>query len=161
MATVERKTAETLLQYPRSIRIGKRKYRVSRITFASIVEMSAAISELPDTMTGGEDNLFVSTLRNAKDYGDTPIVLAVMMSSPWLMMLGRPGHWLFKRRLRRKAMRLSVRHSARELNEAAQTLIKHTDLADFFALTTFLAGINLTKATKVGTERTETTASGH
>lgn len=163
-STIERKVADTILQIPQSIEIGGRKYRIANMPFASVVEMSAEVSEIPVSMSESEDNPVVSVLRHGREYGDVPRILAVMMVSAVWLLFGRFGHWVFRRKVGRKARLLSVRHSSRQLNEAAQVLIERSDLADFFALSTFLAGINMTKATKVETEAqtptTETTASG-
>jgi len=162
--TTERKVADTVLQRPKKIKIGGKDYRLARMTFATVVEMSAAISEIPETIAESKENLVASTLHSAKDYGSTPRVIAVAMCGTWLLMLGRFGHWLFRLLVRRKAVRLGAKHSPMELNLAAQQLIQHAELGDFFALTTFLAGINMIKATKVEDEEqmqeTETTASG-
>ena len=161
--TTERKVAETILHQPKRIQIGGKNYRTAKITFASVVEVSAVISEIPDSITSGEENLVITTLKNAKDYDGAPKVIATMMCDTRLMLLGRFGHWMFHRRVSRLSKRLMVSHTPNELNVAAQTLIKDTEIADFFSLSTFLAGINMTKATKVeNTENPtmETTASG-
>lgn len=165
--TIERKVAETILQQPKKLKIGDMEYTLSKMTFATIVEMSAAVSELPDDISESKDNPVVASLRYGRGYASAPSVLAVaMVSSIWLM-LGRFGSLVFRAKVRRKTRKLAARHKSSELNEAAQRLMADTELAHFFALTTFLAGINMTKATKVENETetttptTETTASGH
>lgn len=165
--TIERKVAETILHYPQNIKIGGKKYRLARLTFSTIVEMSAVVSEIPQDISESKANIIIATLRHGKDYKGAPKVLAVAMVSTMWMLFGRFGHWVFRCKVNRKAVKLAAIHSSQELNEAAQELIQITDLAHFFALTTFLAGINMTKATKVEAEaeetpttETQTTASG-
>ena len=162
--TIERKVAKTILQQPKKIKIGGKEYRLSKMTFSTIVEMSASVSELPQDISDTKENPVVATLRHGRKYGSAPSVLAVAMVSSVWMMLGRFGHYMYRISVRRKTRRLSVLHSPSELNDAAQRLMADTELAHFFALTTFLAGINMTKATKVVSETetptTETTASG-
>lgn len=150
--TIERKVAETILQQPKKLKIGGKNYRLSTITFATIVEMSAIVSELPTDMSDTQANPIVSSLRYGKEYGSTPMVISTAMVSAMWMLLGRIGHSVFRMRVRNKARRLSVMHTPKELNDAAQELVSNAELAHFFVLTTFLAGVNMIKATKVETE---------
>ena len=162
--TIERKVANTILQQPKKLKIGDKEYRLSKMTFSTIIEMSASVSELPQDISETKENPIVASLRFGRFYGSAPSVLAVAMVSSMWMLLGRFGHFVYRVKVRRKTRRLSVMHTSSELNDAAQKLMADTELAHFFALTTFLAGINMTKATKVETETetptTETTASG-
>ena len=102
-----------------------------------------------------ELDIFTRTLRYAKDCGGVGRVAAVMLTGAWLTQFGGIGRWLCRLRVRRMASRLLAVHSSATLNAAVTTLMREMQVADFFALTAFLAGVNITKPTKA-----ETTASG-
>ena len=151
--TLEREVAETILQKKKTITIGGRKYKVVQPTAATLIMISAEVSELPEGMRieSGEDYFF-ATLRNAKDCKALGRILATMMIGArptWI------GQLLCRLRIRVRGRKLLARHSPRQLNAANTEMIRDMQVADFFALTAFLSGLNMTKATKA-----ETTASG-
>ena len=117
--TIERKVAKTILQQPKKIKIGGKEYRLSKMTFSTIVEMSASVSELPQDISDTKENPVVATLRHGRKYGSAPSVLAVAMVSSVWMMLGRFGHYMYRISVRRKTRRLSVLHSPSELSPTA------------------------------------------
>ena len=151
--TLERKVAGTVLQEKQTITIGNRKYKVAQPTAATLILMSVEVAELPRSMRldNGED-FFNITIRDAKDCKALGRILATIMVGARPTLIGQ----LFSR-LRIKALgwKLLARHSSRQLNETYPKLINNLQVADFFALTAFLSGQNITKATKA-----ETTASG-
>lgn len=154
--TIERRTEEVILQTPRRILIGHRTYRVAQPTAATLIMLSAEISELPTGIVADKElDIFTRTLRYAKDCEGVGRVAATMLVGAWLTQFGGIGRWLCRWRVRRKARRLLAAHSSATLNAAVTTLMREMQVADFFALTAFLSGINITKATKA-----ETTASG-
>ena len=154
--TIERRTEEVILQTPRRILIGNRRYHVAQPTAATLIMLSAEISELPTGIVSEKElDIFTRTLRYAKDCGGVGCVAAVMLTGAWLTQFGGIGRWLCRLRVRRMASRLLAVHSSATLNAAVTTLMREMQVADFFALTAFLAGVNITKPTKA-----ETTASG-
>ena len=150
---MEREVAETILQKKQTITIGRRRYKVAQPTAATLILMSAEVSDLPEGMriASGED-YFVATLRNAKDCKAVGRILATMMigASPWLLV-----QMVRRVRIRIRGRKLLARHSPRQLNAANTELLRGMQVADFFALTAFLSGQNIIKETKAGT-----TASG-
>lgn len=154
--TIERRTEEVILQTPRRILIGHRTYRVAQPTAATLIMLSAEISELPTGIVADKElDIFTRTLRYAKDCEGVGRVAATMLVGAWLTQFGGIGRRLCRWRVRRKARRLLAAHSSATLNAAVTTLMREMQVADFFALTAFLAGINITKPTKA-----ETTVSG-
>ena len=151
--TMEREVAETILQKKQTITIGRRRYKVAQPTAATLILMSAEVSDLPEGMriASGEDYFF-ATLRNAKDCKTVGRILATMMigASPWLLV-----QMVRRVRIRIRGRKLLARHSPRQLNAANTELLRGMQVADFFALTAFLSGQNIIKETKAGT-----TASG-
>lgn len=154
--TNERLVSDEVLERPKSIIIGGRKYRVAKQTFGVIVELSAGVSELPDTMRTHTENILAATLRYAKDYRAISFILARVMCGEWLSQFGRIGRFVLRVRVRRLAAKLYARHTPEELERASRQLIDLNQVASFFALSVFLSEINLLKATR----KTETTASG-
>ena len=150
---MEREVAETILQKKQTITIGRRRYKVAQPTAATLILMSAEVSDLPEGMriASGEDYFF-ATLRNAKDCKAVGRILATMMigASPWLLV-----QMVRRVRIRIRGRKLLARHSPRQLNAANTELLRGMQVADFFALTAFLSGQNIIKETKAGT-----TASG-
>lgn len=154
--TIERRTEEVILQTPRRILIGHRTYRVAQPTVATLIMLSAEISELPTGIVADKElDIFTRTLRYAKDCEGVGRVAATMLVGAWLTQFGGIGRRLCRWRVRRKARRLLAAHSSATLNAAVTTLMREMQVADFFALTAFLAGVNITKPTKA-----ETTVSG-
>lgn len=154
--TIERRTEEVILQTPRRILIGHRTYRVAQPTAATLIMLSAEISELSTGIVADKElDIFTRTFRYAKDCEGVGRVAATMLVGAWLTQFGGIGRWLCRWRVRRKARRLLAAHSSATLNAAVTTLMREMQVADFFALTAFLAGVNITKPTKA-----ETTVSG-
>lgn len=151
--TLEREVADTILQRKRRITIGGRVYSVAPPTAATLIQVSAEVSELPGGMRiDGDGDYFSATILGAKDCAALGRILATMMigARPTLA-----GQLVARLRIRVRGRRLLARHSPRQLNAANTELIRGMQVADFFALTAFLSGMSITKATKAGT-----TASG-
>ena len=154
--TIERRTEEVILQTPRRIAIGRRTYRVAQPTAATLIMLSAEISELPTGMVADKElDIFTRTLRYAKDCGGIGRVAAVMMVGAWLTQFGGIGRAVCRWRIRCRARRLLANHTSEALNQAMTLMMREMQVSDFFALTAFLTGVNITRATKA-----ETTASG-
>ena len=154
--TIERRTEEVILQTPRRILIGNRRYRVAQPTAATLIMLSAEISELPTGMVEDKGlDIFTRTLRYAKDCEGIGRVAAVMMTGAWLTQFGSIGRALCRWRIRRRARRLLACHTSQALNTAMTLMMREMQVSDFFALTAFLTGVNITRPTKA-----ETTASG-
>ena len=151
--TLEHEVADTILQRKRKITIGGRVYSVAPPSAATLIQMSAEVSELPGGMRiDGDGDYFSATILRAKDCAALGRILATMMigARPTLA-----GQLVARLRIRVRGRRLLARHSPRQLNTANTELIRGMQVADFFALTAFLSGMSITKATKAGT-----TASG-
>ena len=154
--TIERQTENVILQQHSRIQIGHRTYRVAQPTAATLIMLSAEISQLPTDMAAkSEMDIITKTLRYAKDCGGVGRIVAIMLVGAWWGQFGWIGRTICRCRIERKGRTLLARHTSRTLNEAMTVLIRRMQVADFFALTAFLSGINITKATKA-----ETTASG-
>lgn len=155
--TIEKQTASTLLQKPVEVNIGGRKVRAPQPTLETLVSVSERISELPTDMTAGEDgNVFVLTLRHAKEYKTVADIIATMLIPTRIKRYSLLS-WVYTLRYRRMVRRLRYTVSPSQMQEICTKVLQTMQIGDFFGLTTFLAGINLTKATKV---ENSTTASG-
>lgn len=154
--TIESKTASTILQKKRELIIGQRTYQVAPPTVRTLIDASALIAQLPQTSMD-PDNAMVDSLNIAKDCAVLGDILAILI-------LGSRKEQFFidrvfntaKRTSDRLARKLLDSLSPAELNNAIAEVLEGMEIADFFALTTFLIDINLLKATR----EVVTTASG-
>lgn len=152
--TLEQKTAKTILQHPERVEIGGKHYNVAKPSTATLIMASAAISKLPNFGERKEATLS-EVLRVAKDAGGLGDVVAILLiGAKGLNHIG-PRRWIKLFRLRRMKRTVLEDLSENELNVLTLKLLSFQDINSFFALITFLTGVNITKATKV-----ITTASG-
>ena len=78
--TLEREVADTILQRKRRITIGGRVYSVAPPTAATLIQVSAEVSELPGGMRiDGDGDYFSATILGAKDCAALGRILATMM----------------------------------------------------------------------------------
>lgn len=165
--TIEEKTARTLLQTPQKVTVGDVEYTVAHPTLATLVLASSLISKLPPTPPDNE-RIAEDSLAMAKDCGRTmgEIAAAVILGADGY---GKPAEWTVRQRRfcglipygkpvvntmqtagELLAEKIMNSYSPSEMNTLIASLLSSLELTDFFALTTFLTGINLTRTTKVG-----------
>lgn len=154
--TTEEMVAEQILELPRAIMIGGRKYNVPKFTFGTMLFVSSEISKLPKSLVEDEGNELYRAVKYAKDYEGVSRVLAAALCPSWLMMFGRLGNFIFRCLVARKAAVLRARHTPKALHLAKSHLIDEEQLAHFFLLSTSLLGLNVIKPTK----EVETTVHG-
>lgn len=172
--TVEHKVAKEILQQPEEIIVCGKTYTVYPPSVATLILASEAISELPqiklDTERLVEESLYAA--KYCRALGD--IVAILMLGARNLTETIKAPKTKEKRLFRRLlsfkkeeqeqvidrkaelAKTLLEELTPTELHNLAVQLLKRMQLADFFALTTFLIETNLLRQTKVE----ETTASG-
>lgn len=167
--TIEQKVAKEILQMPEEIKIGGRTYEAAPPSIATLILVSEAISQLP-RLELDNDNVATGSLRTAKDCRKIGEILAVLLLGAKHIREGqempqgglhRLFRWLSWRGRKDTVEELSGRLleelSPHELQSLLARLLARMELADFFALTTFLQEVNLTRPTKVVNG---TTASG-
>lgn len=167
--TTEQKVAREILQKPEEITVGGRTYSVPPPSVATLILASEAASRLP-RLELGKDDIVTGSLRTARECRGTGDILAVLILGAKRIREEREARRsglgrLFRRLSGRPRPDCVEELSERLLEElsphAAQSLLARLlarmELADFFALTTFLQEASLTRPTKVGSG---TTASG-
>lgn len=170
--TIEQRAASTILGKPFVVSAGGKDYNVAPPTLATLIEVSALVSELPDEAPTISDKIVQECLRTAKHWRILGDITA-------LLILGaeRPDHGAkrlisgFKNGLFRIVGRKSERetlaedivsfNSPNEILYIISKILGTLQLNDFFALTTFLKETNVLAPMKVA-EKTEnkTTAFG-
>lgn len=159
--TTEARVAEEALQKPSQITIAGHTYEVEPPTTATIIMLSEEISTLPD-MDLKSDTLVEDCLREAKHCRAIGRAVAVMIlgarkaqERPENNERGLRGIFYRLRKnnagksdFERLADELLDSVSPSELQSAFTVLLTRMQLGDFFALTTFLNGINTTKPTR-------------
>ena len=166
MAGIEERTADTILQKPEAVTVGGKEYEVAPPSIATLVLASKYISRLPRVELDKE-NVLGGVLAVAKDCGMIGDILAILILGARQSEETVEGRFrsfisrILKRKVETKRERLAKtlleNMKPRDAYSLLAKLVGNLQIADFFGLTTFLIGVNMTKATKVVTE---TTASG-
>ena len=166
--TLEEKAADTILQRAAIVKIGGKEYEAAPPSIATLILVSEAVSRLPQRKL--DDKSIVSEcLAVAKDCRPLGDIAAIMIlgarhindktNDPHTEQKG----WfrrLFSRRsntvTKKEALAQEIidTYTPSELHGLITMLLQRMDLADFFALTTFLTEVNLLRQTKVETGTT-------
>lgn len=175
--TIEQQVAQTLLQQATEVKIGDKTYTAAPPSVATLILVSEAVSRLPQRILD-KANIVSECLAVAKDcrfLGDVAAILllgarhinsqaATPQTAPQ-----NPVRRFFSRLFHRQTAQtaeqpltdrqrlandLLEEMSPAKLHGLIATLLQGMELADFFALTTFLTEVNLTRQTKVGTSVT-------
>ena len=156
--TIEERTAETILQQPKTVEIEGKCYEIAPPTTATLILVSGMISRLPkfgeiEDMKG-EDVLF-HTLANAKDCEKITEIAAVMIVGSKEYNKSQKQS-LLQRIFRKESLFDKVKNavlnsSPKKLDEIIGACLQGMQVQDFFLVTTFLNKVNLTKATKLKT----------
>ena len=168
--TLEQKAADTILQKAAKVNIGGKEYEAAPPSIATLILVSEAVSRLPQRKL--DEDILVSECLNVAKFcqplGDIAALLILgarhfneKTKNPqrdekgWLRRLfsSKP-----KQTQRTQgeilAQEILETYTPHELYDLIAMLLQRMDLADFFALTTFLTEINLLRQTRVETETT-------
>ena len=166
--TLEQKAADTILQRAAKVNIGGKEYEAAPPSIATLILVSEAVSRLPQRKLD-EKSIVSECLAIAKDcrpLGDIAAILILgarhineKANDPQTERKG-----LFRRLFSHKQKHITKKealakeiidtYTPTELHGLIAMLLQRMDLADFFALTTFLTEVNLLRQTKVETETT-------
>lgn len=168
--TLEQKAADTILQKAAKVNIGGKEYEAAPPSIATLILVSEAVSRFPHRRLD-DKNLVLESLNIAKHgkvLGDVAaiLILGARHFNDKDKNPQRAEKGWFRRLFSRKP-RLTQRtqgeilsqeiletYSPQKLYDLIAMLLQRMDLADFFALTTFLTEVNLLRQTKVETETT-------
>ena len=166
--TLEEKAADTILQRAAKVKIGGKEYEAAPPSIATLILVSEAVSRLPQRKLDNK-SIVSECLAVAKDCRPLGDIAAIMIlgarhindktNDPHTEQKG----W-FRRLFSRKskivtkkealAQEIIDTYTPSELHGLITMLLQRMDLADFFALTTFLTEVNLLRQTKVETGTT-------
>lgn len=154
---IETSTAKALLEEPQDFIVAGKRLKFRPLTLATLIKISSLTASLP-ALRIEEEKPLASIIQNADSLSLIAEILAFFVypykrKSFFSEALGR-----FRRK--RLALFFINNLSASEMQEIFLRAIKEMNVADFFALTTFLKELNLTKPTKVVESQTEATAFG-
>lgn len=161
----EARAADTLLQRPFQVKAGDMTFTVPAPTVATVIAVSGLISRIPETAFSDDDKVLPAVLAHASECSALGDIAAMLIlgekeyNAPVDGKDGPVGRILRRRAARRTkggelAKRLVQGLTPAQLNRAVTEILVHTEVSDFFALTTFLTGVNCLRRTKVGTEAT-------
>lgn len=164
--TIEQKVADALLQQTEKVKVGAEEYDVAPPTIATLVMVSGIISTLPKT-TLDTENLVQESLRVARHTECLGKIASVLILGAKRAKEKRKGYRIETRKrffglfstdeavefeycvADRLAEEINETFSPSRLHELIAKLLNGMELADFFAITTFLTEVNMLKATKV------------
>lgn len=170
--TLEQKAADTILQRAAKVNIGGKEYEAAPPSIATLILVSEAVSRLPQRKLDEGKLVFecLNVAKYCKPLGDIAAILILGArhyneenSAPqtrekwwykWLHICNRFGSSEHRTRGEVLAQEILATYTPHELYDLIAILLQRMDLADFFALTTFLTEINLLRQTKVETETT-------
>lgn len=154
---IESKAAGTILERPETVKVGGRTYSVAPPSLATLVMLSEAISDIPSEAPEKDEILRGSLAMAAecKPLGHAAAIL-VMGARAVRKDASFPS---LGRRLRRLERQIMESMTPAEVRAMVVSILQGMEVGDFFALTTFLGGINLLRPTR-GVEKTGATASG-
>lgn len=149
---MEEKVAQTLLEEPTTIIIGGEAYKVAPPSIITLVRASKYISKIPaDTID--EEHIFGSIVHKAEDYENIAWAVAVILLGNRFTETARPPFWQFWKRKKNitqgeiLANKLT-KSPVSEISEAFFKVIGQIDIRSFFAVSTSLKGMMITKPTK-------------
>lgn len=145
--TTEQKVADAMLQNVQNITIAGKEYEVAPPSVATLIMMSAEVSKMPAVKID-DKQLVTETLALAQDCGAIGNIVAIMI-------MGAKAVKEDPKAYARLARQILEEITPNELFSLLQRLFKGLQIDFFYAATTSLITINLTKATK-----TETTQFG-
>lgn len=160
--TIESRAAQTILQKSVRVTVGGRTYEAAPPSTATLILASEAISRIPGAVMD-EGKVVESSLAIARDCTPVAEVAAILILGA--KEIRRSDRSLRGRLFRRRnakyrlTQELLLEHSPSELFQLISKLLSTMQLGDFFAITTFLQGVNLLRPREV-VEATTTTASG-
>lgn len=145
--TVEQQVADTILQKPREIIIGDKKFIQPKPTFATIIEASAIVSSFPKMKDEIDyEELFNDVMRNAKYAKMVGRLLAVL-----ILGVKKPSlitRLIHDRKIKKLSdyilLNVSPKEYATKISEATEGI----EVVSFFQIMLFLNRINHTKPTK-------------
>lgn len=167
--TTEQKVAGTILEKGVTVTVGGREYKVERVSIATLVEVSAVISEieratgdLPSEEDVKRDPELVSVwaMRSAGAGKLIARAVATLILGAKAIREEQPTRRLFSHfgnnhsKLERLTTEIAEGMDYEEVYYIFTELLGQSRLAHFFALTTFLRGATLTKPRKVEEETT-------
>ena len=178
METIESLIADTILENPITVKVGKRTYKVAPPTVATLIEASkyiALLPELPTTEVQDKDVIGFS-LAYARDTAVLSDLTAVLMlgckvaqepikitadakswrNNRFFRLFGKKKAEVFITRREQLAEVLLNTLSSKDLLNLLTQLISRQEVGFFFNTITFLGTANLLRKTKT----TEATASG-
>lgn len=160
MENIEAKVAEAILQAQKEIKVGEDVYNVAPPSLGTLILISEHISKIPEDLSfvvEEPEDVINSTLKYAKDCRFLAEIGAILiLGAKNINRKKRVSKWPFSRIFERDyiADKIVNEMSPSELFNLIIGLINTLEIRDFFQLTTFLQGVNLSKPTrKVGEKK--------
>jgi len=158
--TIEKLTADTILQNTQKITVNGREYKVAPPTVATLIEVSKYISQTPEMKVDENGNVLTEVLAYAKDCGCFGDIAAILILGKKNLVTEKKYLFgLYRREVnnqKKLANEIIDNLSPEELNELIMEIFKTMKVAFFFSISIFLQNVNQLRKTK----ESETTVSG-
>lgn len=150
---IRSKVAAVINQHTIPVSIGSKTFQVAPPCLGTLIEISEMISSLPAVEKGSKETLMGFVLARARSCGVLPNIYAMLILGPkGYRKRGALG--LGKRKGPALAREIADTVPPKECREGVERILYGLQMDDFFAITTFLKGVEVTKPTKVVTEAT-------
>lgn len=148
--SIEGKVSDAILENLSIVEIGGRSYRIASPSIGTLIMASKEIAKLPKLELNSE-HILEESLFVAKDCEVVADILTIFILGAKEMkrVRNRFFGWFFGRRRRAIKDSLLNEYTPRELFRLCARVLSGMQVQDFFGLTTFLIGVNLTHQTKV------------
>lgn len=144
---IQSRVADTILQRPIDVKLGGRTFHVAQPTIGTLILVSEQIGSMPD-MTFDANDVIKSVVGNAKDCRCLVDICALLILGA--KQAGKHTWGIIgQTKQERLAKWLYLHSTPKEIGEVISTILSSLGIGDFFAISTFLQGLNLTKPTKV------------
>ena len=161
--SLEQKAAAAILEQPIEVTVGDETYVAAPPSVATLIMVSALVSQLPSVQLDKE-HILEDVLRTAKDCRKIGEITAVLIlgvkfikaqektrlraNKRGFRAFFHPKHERETVTVEGLATRLLEELSPSEMYGIIARLLSRMEIGDFFALTTFLQGVNQTRATR-------------
>ncbi len=148
--TIEEQVASTILQEKKIIKVGGFSFEVAPPTLATLILASKIISKIPIRDFNKEkivEGVFVNA-EDCKAFSELASVLIIGAKNLKQVSRFNPLGYFYRRKQRKLAKWILNELSLKELKDLIEKIIEEMGVEHFFALSTFLSGVNLLKKTR-------------
>lgn len=151
--SIQKKVAEVITQREVKVTVGGKTYRCAPATLGTLISVSDLIAQLPEPDQGSKETLRGFIFSKARYGKPLPVIYSMLILGIRKYNQRRFG-FFGRRKGEILAKKIAENAMPSECREGVEKILYGIEAKDFFELTTFLKGVEITRPTKVGTEAT-------